>query len=314
MKIKSKNIKNFFHKSYRFGLYIPLSNLLLVHGEKILPQRLLDFLCQSRNKIIENKVRKIVGEIKIEDSQLIPTEKPKIWMVWFSGEETLPPLQKMCVESVRRNSNGHDVVMITLQNYKQYIDIPEKILQLFHDGILNPANLADVIRIRLLSRYGGFWIDSTVYVTEPISEKLFQSTLYSLKQKKDWFYVSECRWTGFCFYMNKKSLLPHLVDAMLMKYWEKETYIIDYFLFDYLIDIAIHDYASVKNDIDAIPMNNPELNTLCPKLCDKFDIEEWDKMQAKTTFFKLSWKVFSYEQLNADDNNYYNYLLKSVGK
>lgn len=312
MKVKYSNFVNLYHKTKRFGFYIPFTNFLLVHCAKILPARFLDKISLSRNQLIENKIRSIVGRVDVKEDQLVDNGKPKIWMVWFSGEENLPPLQKMCVESVKRNANGHEVIMISLQNYKKYIEIPPKILELFHSGILNPANLADVIRIRLLSKYGGFWIDSTVYVTQPISESIFSKKLFSLKQRKEWYYVSECRWTGFCFYMNKSSLLPHLVDAMLMKYWEKETWIIDYFLFDYLIDIAMKDYPSVKKEVEDINYTNPEMNRLCSKLCDKFQQQDWESLTKETSFFKLSWKVFSYDQLLADKENYYHFLQKNI--
>lgn len=310
MKIKLVNVSNFVKKSKRFGFFIPFSNFLLVHTASILPYGFLEAIARRRNKKIEEKVMQIVGPVKVSDEELKETGKPKIWMVWFTGEENLPPLQKMCVESVKRNANGHEVVVLSLNNYKQYIEIPPRILELYHQGILNPANLADVIRIRLLSRYGGFWIDSTVYVTKPISEEIFKAKLYSMKMPKEWFYVSECRWAGFCFYMNKSSLLPHLVDKMLMKYWEKETWIIDYFLFDYLIDLSIKMYPSVKEEVEAIPFNNPNLHNLCPKLCDSFSAEEFDIMCRDTSFFKLSWKVFTYDQLNEDKGNYYHYLLQ----
>lgn len=312
MKINSHNIVNFLKKSCRFGFFIPFSNVLLVYGNSVFPKSFLDYIAKKRNAMIEDKISKIIGNVEVDKEELVETEKPKIWMVWFSGEENLPPLQKMCVESVKRHANGHEVVVISLKNYHNYIEIPQKILELYERGILNPANLADVIRIRLLSKYGGFWIDSTVYVTRPISDEVFQAKLYSLKMPKEWYYVSECRWAGFCFYMNKSSLLPHLVDKMLMKYWEKETRIIDYFLFDYLIDIAVKKYPSVKQEIESIPFNNPNIHNLFPKLCDKFSEDDFAVLTSNTSFFKLSWKFFSYEELEADKENYYHYLQKMV--
>lgn len=311
MKIRTVNFLNFFKKAKRYGFFIPFSNFLLVHLCRVLPAKLLDKIAEQRNRMIEDKVVRIVGDVVVEDSELTETENPKIWMVWFSGEENLPPLQKMCVDSVRRNANGHEVVMLSLQNYKKYIDIPEKILELYHKGILNPANLCDVIRMRVLSKYGGFWIDSTVYVTDPITDQFFKTKLYSMKKQKEWYYVSKCRWSSFCFYMNKSSLLPHVVDKMLMKYWESETWIIDYFLIDYLIDIATKKYQSIRDEINEVPFNNPNLYELNSRLCDKFSADDFAKLKSNTSFFKLSWKVFSYDQLTANQDNYYNYLMRN---
>lgn len=66
------------------------------------------------------------------------------------------------------HSNGHPVILITIDNYQNYIDVDQEILRKFNEGILLPAIFADLIRLKLLAVYGGLWIDATIYLTEDL--------------------------------------------------------------------------------------------------------------------------------------------------
>ena len=50
MKVKYSNFVSLYHKTKRFGFYIPFTNFLLVHCAKILPARFLDKISLSRNQ------------------------------------------------------------------------------------------------------------------------------------------------------------------------------------------------------------------------------------------------------------------------
>ena len=40
---------------------------------------------------------------------------------------------------------------------------------------------------------------------------------------------------------------PHILQSMITQYWEKHDWLIDYFMLDYLIDMAVNHYPDVKN-------------------------------------------------------------------
>ena len=42
----------------------------------------------------------------------------------------------------------------------------EEIVEKWKRGIIGPAHFSDLIRLELLVRYGGYWIDATVYCTD----------------------------------------------------------------------------------------------------------------------------------------------------
>ncbi|MDE7095373.1 MAG: capsular polysaccharide synthesis protein, partial [Anaeroplasmataceae bacterium] len=49
----------------------------------------------------------------------------KIWVAWFQGEENAPILVKKCIESIRSSFPDREVVILTEDNFKEYVDIPE---------------------------------------------------------------------------------------------------------------------------------------------------------------------------------------------
>lgn len=47
-----------------------------------------------------------------------------IWVMWWQGEENMPPIVKRCVASIRANSGQHPVNVLSRDNYSDYIQLP----------------------------------------------------------------------------------------------------------------------------------------------------------------------------------------------
>ena len=99
---------------------------------------------------------------------LDPALEGKIWMCWWQGEENAPEIVRACIDSVRRNAGGHEVVVITDENLSKYVDIPEWALDKVHAGIMSRTHLSDLLRLSLLAEHGGLWLDATFYCTGPL--------------------------------------------------------------------------------------------------------------------------------------------------
>lgn len=95
-----------------------------------------------------------------------------IWTMWWQGEENAPMLVKRCIRSMRQNSNGANVIVITKDNFKDYVNVPKFILDRVMKEI-TLTHLSDIIRFELINNYGGIWIDSTVYVNDLIPMEIF---------------------------------------------------------------------------------------------------------------------------------------------
>lgn len=82
---------------------------------------------------------------------------PKIiWILWFQGWDNAPWLSKKCAESWKKLNPGWEVRMIDEKN------CPVPIY-----GDTQQAR-SDVVRLELLSRFGGVWADSTMLCMQPL--------------------------------------------------------------------------------------------------------------------------------------------------
>ena len=47
-----------------------------------------------------------------------------IWICWWQGLDNAPDIVKACVNSIKKNAGGHKVVIITDENYKDFVTFP----------------------------------------------------------------------------------------------------------------------------------------------------------------------------------------------
>lgn len=81
-----------------------------------------------------------------------------IWIYWDS--ETLPEIVRMCIEQVKKLCSDYEVMVLNENNVHNYITLPEV------NGSLPKSNVADIIRLLLLKKYGGVWMDASIFLTE----------------------------------------------------------------------------------------------------------------------------------------------------
>lgn len=93
-----------------------------------------------------------------------------IWMLWYQGEDSAPWLVRQCIESWRKHNPQFNIIVLDSLTIKNYIDLPANI------DFLSMQMLSDLVRLELLSRYGGVWVDATVYCRKPLNEWILKYT------------------------------------------------------------------------------------------------------------------------------------------
>lgn len=101
-----------------------------------------------------------VAETFNEDNGLLLLKVPnQIWMFW-DNKATMPEFVKICYLQVVKLNPTYSVTMLSLDNYRDYLPDTE-----FVDNL--PIQLkSDLIRMNLLIKYGGIWLDATLLVLE----------------------------------------------------------------------------------------------------------------------------------------------------
>lgn len=306
----NRQIKNLLNKIFRFGISIPLGNLFIVYFGRFISPKSLSKFAKKRHTKIENKILSIVGHNVFDaKSPGIHNEQDdsNIWMLWLQGEESMPELVKVCLESITENAGNHKVIVLSNSNLNKYIQLPERITTLYNEGKISNAHYSDIIRMALLSQYGGIWIDATILLTSNLNDVISGTEFFTIKNEPTGNYVSDCRWTGFFIATKPNNPLPVIVNKIFMRYWEKENVLIDYFFIDYAIDLAYKYNAIVKNQIDRIQENNPQIYNLLPLLPQQYNANELEALTKDTSIFKLSWKKYQPSELRKQDS-VYNHL------
>ena len=221
-----------------------------------------------------------------------PDEKKRIWVFWWTGEETAPPIVKACLKSIRENAAGREVMFLDASNYSQYVDFPEYFLEKHSRGQITHAAFADALRVSLLARHGGVWIDATVFLSQPLPEHLFTDRFYTLRTVDEKaLYYSKSRWCGYFLAGSSSFPLFSFVRDMLLAYWERSEYIIDYLLMDYIFGIACKHFREISDVMEQLPDNNTQRAKLMNAINEPYDEALFSRLEHGDTFAsKLSWR------------------------
>ena len=206
--------------------------------------------------------------------------------MWWQGEEDCPEVVKLCWASIRKHCGSHKLIIITKDNYQEYITLPEHVLAKAESGSICLAHLSDVIRFYLLTKYGGLWIDSTIFVAKDIPEEIFSMEFFTIKRVKDHDYstiaISLGRWTGYLLgARDSNSLLFTYLADFLSEYWKAEDEAITYAFFDHIIAIALEEFPEFYRAWSSLPVNNTDSWGLSRRLINKpWNPEEYSQLTA----------------------------------
>ncbi|MCQ2791949.1 MAG: capsular polysaccharide synthesis protein [Bacilli bacterium] len=259
-----------------------------------------------RNSVIVNYLRKRYFHLlsQEEDKNVIGNDY-KTFVFWWDGiNETTPVIIKTTINSIKRN--GKNVILITKNNYLSYVDIPDSIISKFKNGIIDLTHFSDILRCALLYKYGGLWIDATVYLNQPFDD-ITKYHFYSPKQKSTFanrVLVHRGKWFIYFMAASKNSVIMRNCLNLHYSYWEEHDHLICYFLLDYTIEIQYRYLQNIKSIIDKIPLNNKYVHKFCVvpfdlKFNHKYDDKKFKKYSADTKAFKLTYKYnHKYDSLN----------------
>ena len=220
-------------------------------------------------------------EYLLDKNEAIPEDSP-IWIMWYQGIENAPPLIKTCIQSILINRAKHPVYIINKNNLNKYIELPEYLLQKFNEGKYSIIHFSDIIRMALLSKYGGYWIDSTYFINTPLTFNNY--SLFTLKLTECCpGTITKCRWAGNFLAMPKQSFLSVYVYNSFLHYWKKHNKLVDYFLIDEIILVAFDKSPKFRTLIDKLPLIT----------CNIFDLynildHEFNSSDFKCLFIKLN--------------------------
>lgn len=237
--------------------------------------------------------------------------KKRIWVMWWQGgEDTMPPVVRGCYRQLLSVCGEYEVVLITRDNYDQYVSIPEHILSKVNDGIISLTHLSDIIRCKLLYEHGGLYLDATIYADDvSFLEKYEFFTLRTPGKYPD--FPSDGGWTGFAMYFSEThSLFMKCLDECFNYYWENHKEIIDYLLIDYTIKCIFDESKEVRACIESVPTCDGYYS-LVERINDRYTEEGFSEIMKECPWQKLSYKKELLPVQNGEMTNY-GYITREV--
>jgi len=239
--------------------------------------------------------------------------REKIWVCWWQGVDNAPAIVKRCIESIKKNTKNHEVIVITEENYRDFVDFPEWVEKKKKDGVISRTHYSDLLRMEILGTYGGVWLDSTFFCTTPCIDELFDYPVWSIK-RPDYLHCSiACgqfaNYSLGCRF--EKRRVYAIIRDFLLNYWKHNDRIVDYLLTDYLIILAQKYDQDVRESITEIVPNNPQCDELFKILGQPYDSNQWESMKSETGLFKLSWK-HEFPLENKGKETYYAKILNGT--
>ena len=250
----------------------------------------------------------------IPASQPILSSAYKIWVLWWQGKEEMPEIVRATYNSIVRNS-GKEVILITRDNYRQYIDIPDYIESKVAHGKMKLPALSDFIRCSLLDKYGGMWIDSTILMASQPPSEIFDKQLFTIRSGINTKplagkYVAAGRWNVQILGTNRiHHPLFYQMRYLWMEYWSKYDSLIDYLLVDYTIARLYDMDLNIRHQIDHIECSNPDMHGLLPLLGKPYDDKKRKELEEDTYLFKLTYKLKGICD-TSKKNTFYNKILE----
>ncbi len=262
-------------------------------------------------KRLRRKYQKTLEAFERDYDASLPHEASKrVWTCWFQGMENAPEIVQNCHRSLKEHIRDREIVLITAENLNDYVQIPDYIVEKWKKGIITHTHFSDIVRLELLIRYGGVWLDASVFMSGDASlvpDFVFDADLFffqNLKPGRDGHAIYLSSWL-MSAKTNQKILMG--ARALLYEYWRKNDSMDDYLLLHQFISILLDRWPEEWEKI--VPMGNEAPHMLYFKLFEPYDERLWNALRAQTVFHKLNYR-FDPAQAEKEGTFYKEVVLK----
>ena len=239
------------------------------------------------------------------NKELQHIERKTVWLFWWQGEESMPFLVRKCYQSVKQNLKDWEIVLITEKNYNQYVVFPTYILEKLQEGI-SLTHFSDLLRLELLIRHGGLWLDATVLCTNgDIPKSILKSDLFVYRAQKPGADGRATTMSSWMMWAKTNNRILMATQAMLYAYWKNNNDLSEYFLLHHFMTIAMDFYIEDANKIP--PFCNSVPHILSLNLFNKYDEHYWNDLKQMTCFHKLCYKLD--EEKCKEKGTYYDIII-----
>lgn len=260
-----------------------------------------------------SKYRHIIQESKKQyENEQWTHEHPKVvWWCWLQGEDHAPAMAKACLRSLRKHlAYDYEIRVINERTWKEWVTLPQYIVEKREKGRIPAALFSDLLRLELLIKYGGTWIDSTVFCTRLKHSfdtyRLLDADLFLFQYTK----IGSLQFGGisnwFISAHSNNKVLMTMRDA-LMAYWRDYDCTVDYYIFHLFFGGMTKVYPK---EIAEMPYAySGDALILMKHWSDVYDEQKWEMLTSRSCFHKLSNRPS--KMVENEKTNIYNRIINN---
>lgn len=221
---------------------------------------------------------------------------------------------KKCIESQKKALTDYEHRVLTLENYHQWVELPEYVVKKFRKGKIPRALFTDLLRLAVLKKYGGVWLDASVLFTGFENEKLLnrwnrieqsEFTIYRYFKRGRKETVGLSNW--FIAARPNEFVVSTVLD-MLLAYWKDYNCTVDYYIMHLYIGMALKAVPSLA---ESMPRENSYQSIMLGRVLAKdYDKDWWDDVKAHVFLHKLNYRKA--DEAAKNPHSFYNKIFGST--
>ena len=273
-------------------------------------------ITEKVDRILIRRYRHLLDERKaryVEDSTRGDEEVPKIvWFSWLQGIDQAPDLVKVCLASQRKHLPDYEFRVLDLSNYQEWVELPEYVVRKYKKGLIPAASFSDLLRLAVLLKYGGVWMDASVFCSGFGNEKLQERwdrimrselTVFRYFRRGVRTPVGLSNW--FIAAVPNQIIVSSIFDIILA-YWKDYDCLVDYYIFHLFLGLSLREFPWIEARMSR--ENSYHSILLGDALGRTFRQEEWKDLIDHVSIHKLNYRKI--DEVCKNPKGYYWHILK----
>lgn len=258
---------------------------------------------------------------KYSNDHVIGQHSNKVWVCWLQGMENAPLLVQVCYASLCRNLIGREVILLKEDNIRDYVCLPDFIEEKHRKGLIPLPHFTDLLRLELLIKYGGTWIDATVLCTGRPAENadkisntdntnlsdMLDADLFLFQQLRK----GEMRYLGISNWFITScadNWVLKIQRDLLYQYWRDYNCVIHFYIFHLLFGMIMDKHPEVAAKIPRHGNNIPHY--LSRRMGERYDNNWMEELKKRTCFHKLSYRLS--DEILKSKGTFYDVVIKQT--
>ena len=94
----------------------------------------------------------------------------RLWMYWHQGWENAPELVRRCAATWKRHNADWDIRLLDKTHISRDTELRSVVKGMLPTMLPTVQNISDIVRLHLLRRWGGVWVDATCWCMQPLDD------------------------------------------------------------------------------------------------------------------------------------------------